>query len=120
MDKKRIGYWAVTGLFVFALGMAGVMDVSRGPDIAEAMKHLGYPLYFAAILGTWKLLGAVALVVPGAPRLKEWAYAGFCFNLTGAVVSHVAVGDAGGAVPALVLFTIGAASYALRPDSRRI
>jgi len=120
MDKKRVGYWIATGLFAFALGMIGVMDVSRGPDIAAAMEHLGYPLYFAAILGTWKILGAIALVAPGLPRLKEWAYAGFCFNLTGAFLSHAAVGEPGAGAPALVLLAFAAASYLLRPESRRV
>ena len=57
------------------------------------MNHLGYPAYFASLLGAWKLLGAIVLTVPGLPRLKEWAYAGFVFDLTAAAFSHAAVGD---------------------------
>ena len=85
------------------------------------MHHLGYPLYFASILGVWKLLGAIAIVVPGFPRLKEWAYAGFCFDLTAAALSHAAVGDTTGDIVApLVFLALVFASWALRPASRTL
>jgi hypothetical protein len=119
MDRKLIGYWISTGLFAFALGAAGVSDVLLTADMVAAMEALGYPLYFAQILGTWKVLGVLALVAPGLPKLKEWAYAGFFFNLTGAALSHLAVGHgvAGAAAP-LILLAIAGASYALRPAAR--
>ncbi|MGZ5970135.1 MAG: DoxX family protein, partial [Polyangiales bacterium] len=83
------------------------------------MGKLGYPAYFATILGTWKLLGAVAIVAPRYPRLKEWAYAGIMFDLTGASLSHLASGDpAGKVVTPLVLLGLAAASWALRPSKR--
>ena len=74
-----------------------------------------------SILGTWKLLGAAAIVVPGLPRLKEWAYAGILLELSGAALSHAAAGDPAGkvAVP-LVLLVLAAVSWALRPASRRL
>ena len=85
------------------------------------MTHLGYPAYFMVILGVWKVLGGVVVVAPRLPRLKEWAYAGMLFDLTGAAASHAAVGDpvAKIATP-LILMGIVAASWALRPGSRKL
>ena len=85
------------------------------------MTHLGYPVYFASILGLWKLLGAIAIVAPGFPRLKEWAYAGFFFDLTSAAVSRAAVGDGVADILApLGFLALVLASWALRPASRTL
>jgi hypothetical protein len=83
------------------------------------MEHLGYPTYFMAVLGTWKVLGAIAVLAPRFPRLKEWAYAGMTFDLTGAVVSRAASGDgAAGVIPPLVVGGLVITSWLLRPKSR--
>jgi uncharacterized membrane protein YphA (DoxX/SURF4 family) len=83
------------------------------------MTHLGYPPYFMTILGVWKILGGIAVLLPRTPRLKEWAYAGMIFDLTGAAFSHAASGDPAGKVIApLVLAGLVAASWALRPEGR--
>ncbi|WP_437518100.1 DoxX family protein [Sorangium sp. So ce1099] len=121
-DKARtIGYWISTGLLGLAFAAGGLADIAGSPQVLEGMAHLGYPPYFAAILGVWKVLGAVALLAPRLPRLKEWAYAGIFFDLTGAAASHAAVGDAAGQVMTpLVLVAVAAASWALRPESRRL
>lgn len=113
MDAKTIGYWLSTGLFALALGASGVAYLAGA--MTETLGHLGYPVHFVYLLGTWKVLGAVALIVPVLPRVKEWAYAGFFFNLTGAIVAHVATNEPGAAVPPLVLLGVLAASYFLRP-----
>ena len=85
------------------------------------MTHLGYPLYFASILGMWKLLGAIAIVAPGLPRVKEWAYAGFFFDLTAAAASRAFVGDSSADVIApLVFLVLVLASWMLRPPSRKL
>jgi hypothetical protein len=84
--SNLIAYWVTTGLTAAAFAMGGLVDLSRGADVAAGMQHLGYPLYFASILGVWKVLGALAIVAPGTARLKEWAYAGMFFDLTGAAV----------------------------------
>ena len=121
MKPRTIGYWATTGLVAFAFVAGGAMDLSRSPQVLEGMSHLGYPAYFASILGTWKLLGALALVAPRFPRLKEWAYAGIAFDLTGAAASHLSSGDdAGKVMTPLVLLAFAAASWALRPESRML
>lgn len=118
---RAIVYWAATALLVFELVLGGTWDVLRVPHVRVTIERLGYPFYFLVILGVWKLLGAVALVIPRFPRLKEWAYAGVVFNLTGALASHVASGDIEpGAMSYLVVMVgITATSWSLRPPSRR-
>ncbi|MBL8937518.1 MAG: DoxX family protein [Archangium sp.] len=120
MKPTVIGYWVVTALLVLVFASGGVMDLRQSPEVLEGMKSLGYPAYFATLLGLWKLAGALALVVPGFARVKEWAYAGMFFDLTGAAVSHAAVGDPLPKVLVpLVLTGLLVASWALRPSSRR-
>jgi len=119
---RIIGYWVTTALVVFELAMGGVWDVLRVPQVRGLIERLGYPPYFLVILGFWKLLGAAALVIPRFPRLKEWAYAGVIFDLTGAVASLLASGliDAGTLAYPIVMTGVTVASWALRPPSRRL
>lgn len=121
MNTKHIGYWAATGLTAFAMGSGGVLDLSGAPEVVGIITHLGYPAYLVPLLGFWKLLATAALLAPGLPRLKEWAYAGIIFDLTGAAYSHAKFSGAiGEAVPPLVLTAIVMASWALRPAGRRL
>jgi hypothetical protein len=121
MKTRNLGYWAATGLVALAFASGGVMDLFAPPPVVASMAHLGYPAYLATLLGVWKVLGAIAVVAPGFPRLKEWAYAGMMFDLTGAAVSHAAVGDPPSAVlTPLVLGVVVAASWALRPATRQL
>ena len=117
-----IAYWVTTALVVSELALGGVWDILRVPQVRGLLERLGYPLYFLVILGIWKLLGAVALVIPRFPRLKEWAYAGVFFDLTGAVSSQLASGliDAGTMAYPIVMTGVVVASWALRPPSRRL
>ena len=119
---QTIGYWVTTALVVFELALGGVWDVLRVPQVRGLIERLGYPSYFLIILGIWKLLGAIALVIPKFPRLKEWAYAGVIFDLTGAVASLFSAGLIGLGTMAYPIFMIGVAvaSWALRPPSRRL
>ena len=87
-----IAYWVTTALVVFELALGGAWDILRVPQVRGLIERLGYPSYFLVILGIWKLLGAVALAIPRFPRLKEWAYAGVLFDLTGAIASQLASG----------------------------
>jgi uncharacterized membrane protein YphA (DoxX/SURF4 family) len=119
MKARTIGYWVATGLAAAGFAAGGAMDVAGGGQVQAIMGHLGYPLYVATLIGVWKLLGAAAIVAPRLPRLKEWAYAGMAFDLTGAAVSHAAVGDGAQAIATpLVLLAVVAASWALRPADR--
>ena len=121
MNKQVVGYWAVTALFCLAMMASGAMNLLRVEQMSEAITALGYPEYLMTILGVAKVLGVIALLIPGAPLLKEWAYAGFTFDLLGASASHAFVGDpiAETIVPVVVL-GIAAASYFLRPTTRRL
>ncbi len=118
--NRTIAYWVTTVLVAVEFAVGGVMDILRLPPFFAIMLHLGYSAYFSAIMGVWKVLGAVAVLAPRSPRLKEWAYAGMVFNLTGAAASHLAVGDGAGALAAPIIFTgLVATSWVLRPPARR-
>jgi hypothetical protein len=88
MNRRMLIYWLTTGLFCAVLGFSGFAHFTHLEPMVEAMTKLGYPLYFMTILGSAKLLGVAALLAPGRPLLKEWAYAGFAFNLLGATACH--------------------------------
>jgi hypothetical protein len=123
--SKTIAYWTTTGLIAFFIGGGGGAQMWQYHSNPHGIVPvLGYPLYFFAILGFWKVLGAIAILVPRYPRLKEWAYAGIFFDLTGAVASVVAVGVYGAyafhILAPLILTGITVASWALRPQSRTI
>ena len=118
---KTAAFWTTTIMGPTSFVIGGLLNLSHAEQAAVTMQHLGYPLYFASILGFWKLAGAIAITVPGLPRLKEWAYAGFFFNLTAAAISHAAVGDSALDVIAPLFFlALVVASWALRPASRRL
>lgn len=119
MKGRLIAYWVTTGLVALAMLTGGAADVMRPPDAVAGMVHLGYPAYFMVILGVWKLLAGIALLAPRFPRLKEWAYAGTIFDLTGASASHAASGDpAWHIIVPLLIAVIVLVSWALRPESR--
>lgn len=127
MNASTVVYWLSTALFSLLMAMSGLMYFSGAPQVVEGTAALGFPHYLLYILGTWKLLGALALLTPpSAPipylaRIKDWAYAGFFFNLTGAAASHLFNGDGlGSVVPVLVIGSLYAASFALRPEAARV
>lgn len=119
--RRDVAYWTTTVLLEIELILGGMWDVFRVHQVRDVVDRLGYPVYFLLILGTWKLLGAVALVIPRFPRLKEWTYAGVVFNFTGAIASHFAAGliDVGALIYLTVMLVVTAASWTLRPPSRR-
>jgi hypothetical protein len=118
---RDVIYWIATLLAATAFVVPGILNLVHAPHMVQDMAHLGYPSYFPTILGAWKVLGALAIVLPGRPRLKEWAYAGMVFDLTGAAISRAVIGD--GALMVLVPLVIAAivgTSWALRPAPRRL
>jgi hypothetical protein len=122
---KSIVYWTTTGLVTFFIGGGGLAQLAQFKSNPHGVVPvLGYPMYFFAILGFWKVLGAVAILAPRYPRLKEWAYAGIFFDLTGAAASCAAVGGYGAyafhVLAPLVIAGLTVASWALRPQSRTI
>jgi hypothetical protein len=125
MKARNIAYWTTTILVAFFIGSGGASQVVQYLGSPHSVVPvLGYPMYFFAILGFWKVLGAIAILVPRFPRLKEWAYAGIFFDLTGAAASCAAVGGYGvyafHVIAPLVLAGLTVASWALRPESRII
>jgi len=121
MRAKKIGYWTTTAIIAFVLLSGSAAELAHRKETVEGMAHLGYPLYFTMILGFWKLLGGIALLAPRFPRLKEWAYAGAFFDLTGAAASHAARGDdAAHLIWPLLFAALTLASWALRPQSRTL
>ena len=117
---RSAGYWLATVAVAAELAVGGLWDIMRLPSVRDLVMHLGYPSYFLVLLGSWKVLGAAALVIPRRPVLKEWAYAGAFFTYTGAIASHLATGyDLAEAVPLAILTALTVLSWALRPPSRR-
>jgi hypothetical protein len=118
--RQKVVYWLVS-VPVLAETAAGIQwDFARHPTVVQALGTLGFPDYFADVLGVAKCLALAALLVPGFARLKEWAYAGLTFVYFGATACHLLVGDTVGAVlTPFVLGMLGLASWALRPPSRR-
>jgi hypothetical protein len=116
---RTIIYWITTGLVTAELALGGVWDILQLPFVSSITKRLGYPSYFLVIIGIWKLLGAVALLVPRFPILKEWAYAGAVFNYTGAIASLLVAGNgfAEMVYPAFQLILVFC-SWITRPSSR--
>ena len=117
---QTIAYWITTGIITLQSVVGAVLDLSGSPGFIKVFAELGYPLYLMTILGIWRILGAIALVVPRFPRLKEWAYAGLVFDLTGAGASHLFIGDVRGAIFPFIFAGITFASWALRPSSRKL
>ncbi|MFT3701958.1 MAG: DoxX family protein [Agriterribacter sp.] len=113
MKKINIIYWIVTGILAAMMMMSGIFNAMVNAQSIEMItKHLGYPEYFIRFVGIAKILGAIALVVPGFPRIKEWAYAGFVYDLTGALYSSISVGDPASAwAPLFIGFALIALSY---------
>ncbi|MCI2421690.1 DoxX family protein [Saccharopolyspora sp. K220] len=117
----RVGYWVTTVLVTAELAVGGIWGVLRITQVQVVVEHLGYPSYFLVILGVWKLLGAVALLAPRFPLLKEWAYAGVIFTYTGAIASHLTVGYGLGELAFLVpLLGLTVTSWWLRPPDRAL
>ena len=123
---KVIGYWTATAIVTFELILGGVMALVRGRNmligepLVAVMQHLGYPLYLLTILGVCKPLAGIVLLVPGFPRLKEWAYAGSFVSLIGALVSDALCGYDMYAISALGFAVLTLVSWALRPQSRTL
>ena len=117
----RIGFWVLTALVGLSQLASGTAEVAGVAEAIEGFTHLGYPAYLGYIIGPAKIAGALTLLVPRMPRLKEWAYAGFVFDFAGAFLSHLYHGDGAKELAApLVALAMLMGSYALRPADRRL
>ncbi|WP_418637804.1 DoxX family protein [Winogradskyella sp.] len=118
--SKKIIYWVVTIFLSFGMLAGGIQQLIQIGGYVEIIKELGYPKYLLSILGVWKILGVIAILIPKFPILKEWAYAGFFFTMSGAMVSHFAVGQSiTDALPSLILLLVTVLSWYFRPESRK-
>lgn len=122
MKKSRnIFYWVVTAFLALGMTAGGVQQLLQIEGYNEIVASLGYPRYMLSIIGTWKLLGVIAILVPGFPMVKEWAYAGFFFVMSGAFLSHLIMGQGMlEAMPSLTLMIATVLSWYLRPANRRV
>ena len=121
---RKAAFWSVTILLGFSIALSGVGQLMRYGGNVKLVTDIGFPLYVTSILGAWKLLGVIAIVMPGFPRLKEWAYSGIFFLMTGAALSHVFANDYGDGgfhvILPLIYAALCIASWALRPNSRKL
>ncbi|HXS35629.1 MAG TPA: DoxX family protein [Flavipsychrobacter sp.] len=121
---RSISYWITTALLALVVMSGAIAELGHLGGTLETVILLGYPTYFLSILGSWKILGGIAILVPGFPRLKEWAYAGIFFEMTGAALSHAACHDYGvngmHIIVTLLFAALTVASWALRPASRKL
>ena len=119
--QHNLLYWLSTGLLAFGMAAQGVAQLLHTQGYVDILTHLGYPVYFLTLIGLWKLLGVAAILMPRVALLKEWAYAGFFFVMSGAAFSHLAAGDSVATLaPAAVLLGLLVASWYLRPQNRKI
>jgi hypothetical protein len=126
--SNKIIYWIATLWLALGMLSTGALQLFKAkaegalaPPGVYGITHLGYPVYFLTILGVWKILGVVAVLIPKFPLLKEWAYAGFFFAMSGAIVSHIAVADPLKEIlPALFLLILTVTSWYFRPANRKI
>jgi len=119
--SHKIIYWVATVWMCFGMTYAGIIQIMQSPEETTMMQHLGYPNYLLPILGSWKILGVIALLMPKFPLVKEWAYAGFIFTVTGALASHIISHDGFKEIvgPSLFIVLITTSWY-FRPADRRI
>ena len=118
---RTIAYWAVTGFLCFGMLLGGSGQLYRASFNVDGIVHLGFPVYLLTIIGLWKILAVITLLIPKYLLLKEWAYAGLFFLLSGGVVSHFASGDGiAAALPVFMFMCLTLASWYLRPSDRRL
>lgn len=119
--RNKIIYWIATVWLSLGMTSTGIVQLIKMDEEVTMMKHLGYPVYILTIIGVWKILGVVVILIPKFPLVKEWAYAGFFFVMSGAVFSHLAAGDGAkeyfGPVLLIILTVV---SWYFRPESRKM
>ena len=122
IKRKKIAYWIATALLAFGMLAQGFAQLFHSKGYVNMITvHLGYPIYFLTIVGIWKILGVTVILLPRFKLIKEWAYAGFFFVMSGALISHIATGDPmKDLFPSLVLIILICTSWYYRPANRKI
>src|SRR6478736_1400209 len=118
--RDKIIYWIATLWLALGMTSTGIVQLLKVDEEVTMFTGLGYPAYLLTLLGVWKLLGVIAVLVPKFPLIKEWAYAGFFFSMSGAVFSHLALGHTfGETFPPFLLLVLTILSWYFRPEGRR-
>jgi len=118
--RNKIIYWIATLWLALGMASTGIVQLLKLKADVDQITHLGYPVYLLTLLGIWKILGVVAVLIPRFPLLKEWAYAGFFFAMSGAAISHIVSGDPLNTVfPPLLLLVLTVVSWYFRPADRK-
>lgn len=119
--RNKIIYWIATGWLALGMLSGGIAQSFQVKETIDGITRLGYPAYLVTIIGLWKILGVVAVLIPKFPLVKEWAYAGFFFTMTGALYSHAAIGDeAKEFFGPILLIVLTVVSWYFRPADRKI
>lgn len=118
--RNKIIYWVSTIWLSLGMLSSGIVQILQVESEIEFIVNLGYPHYFLIILGIWKILGVIALLIPKYPLVKEWGYAGFFFIMSGAAISHIVVRTLNEIFPSLLLLTLTVVSWYFRPPGRKI
>ncbi|WP_412850701.1 DoxX family protein [Chryseobacterium sp. PMSZPI] len=119
--RTKIIYWIFTLWMALGMVSTAIVQIMKNKDEVTNFTNLGYPVYVMTIIGIWKILGVIAILIPKRLLLKEWAYAGFFFVMSGAVISHLIVNDsAGRTFPAILLFVLVIISWYFRPADRKV
>lgn len=119
--RNKIIYWIFTIWMALGMVSTAIVQLMKNKDELANFTNLGYPAYLMIMIGVWKILGVIAVLIPKRPLLKEWAYAGFFFVMSGALISHIIIGDTlGRTLPALLLLVLVLISWYFRPADRKI
>jgi uncharacterized membrane protein YphA (DoxX/SURF4 family) len=119
--RNKIIYWVATIWLALGILSGGIFQLMKMEDAVKSFTHLGYPLYLLTILGIWKILGAIAILAPKFPLVKEWAYAGMFFVMTGAMISHIVMGDKFTEIfPSVLTMVLVIVSWYFRPADRKL
>ncbi|WP_136667993.1 DoxX family protein [Flavobacterium sp. H122] len=118
--KKNIGYWVITSILCFCM-LGGIGQLFQVKEVVAGFEPLGYPTYFISVIGFWKVMAIIAILLPKLPLIKEWAYAGIFFAMTGASISHIAVNDSlFHIIVPMVIAGLAIFSWYLRPADRKL
>jgi hypothetical protein len=119
--RNKIIYWIFTAWLSLGMISTGIVQLMKTKEEVDLFTHLGYPIYFMTMLAVWKFLGVITVLIPKLPLLKEWAYAGFFFSMSGAVFSHIVLGDAfKETFPPFLLLVLTIISWYFRPSDRKL
>ncbi|PUZ27657.1 DoxX-like family protein [Chitinophaga costaii] len=118
--QNKIIYWIATLWLALGMVSTGIVQLTKSKTEVDKITHLGYPVYFLTLLAIWKFLGVIAVLIPKFPLIKEWAYAGFFFAMSGAIYSHIAIGNAWQDIyPSLLLLVLTITSWYYRPPEKK-